>query len=306
MVRPPSPCSTTFSRRWVKGSAMHRECEIHNDPLDARQFEIAARRLANSLSYGQERSIFLGAGVEYVQSRPYVDGDPVKTMDWKVTARTGRHHVKEYEAPRRIPIYLLVDTSASMCVSSTRVSKYAWAVRLAGGLALAALDHMNPVGMLAVGDRELHHPPSLSRTDVMQWMHALRRHHYTEKTRLGKRLRELAPRTPNRSLFFILSDLHDPDAIPALKLLAQHHDTAVLRLIDPAEKGRLGGGIFRATEAETGNCFVSHGRTSWPSPVDTAALKRSGVDLLDLPLNGPIVARLRHFIQQRAAHRRMG
>src|SRR5207237_114021 len=87
------------------------------------------------------------------------------------------------------------------------------------------------------------------------------------------------------------SDLHDPDAIPAIKLMAQDHDCVVLHLEDPAERGRVGGGIFRAIEAETGREFVAHGRSRWFEEVDTHALSRAGVDYLRLPTKAPVRTR---------------
>jgi uncharacterized protein (DUF58 family) len=285
---------------------MRQTAQLTHDPLDARQFEIVVRRLANALSYGQESSPFLGAGIEYVQSRPYQSGDPVKFIDWRVTARTGRFHVKEYEAPKQMPVYLLVDTSASMCVSSRRVSKYAWAVQLAGGLALAALDHMNPVGLMTVGERDLHHTPTLARSSIMQWMHQLRHYRFSEGTTLGQSIRELIPRLEQRCLFIVLSDLHDPDAIPAIKLVAHNHDCVVLHLEDPAERGRTGGGIYRAMEAETGREFVAHGFSRWFDEDEAHALARAGVDYLRLGTDTPVLPRLRHFFKYRGGTRRSG
>jgi uncharacterized protein (DUF58 family) len=191
-----------------------------------------------------------------------------------------------------------------MCVSSQPRSKYAWAVQIAGGLALAALDHMNPVGLMTVGERDLHHTPTLARSSVMQWMHQLRRYHFVEGTTLGRRIRELIPRVEQRCLFIALSDLHDPDAIPAIKLMAQDHDCVVLHLEDPTERGRTGGGIYRAREAETGREFVAHGFSEWFEEDPTHTLSRAGVDYLRLPTDGPTLPRLRHFFKHRGGTRR--
>lgn len=270
------------------------------DPLNSRQFVMAVKRLADSFSYGTDASPFLGSGTDYVQSRIYQPGDPVRSIDWRITARTRKYHVKEFETPKRMPCYLLIDTSASMTVSSTSRSKYATAVYIAGGLAFACLDRISPVAVVGVGETDLRYTPSLSRDKIMQWLHKLRHYDGDEKTMLDERLRELGPMLRNRSLIIALSDLHQPEAIAPLKRLGQKHDVVALQLLDPAEQGMRGVGFVRAREAETGRAITTRGRDLGINQAHLQQeLKRARVDHLLIPTNEPIAYRLRHFFKSR-------
>lgn len=270
------------------------------DHLNTRQFLIAIKKLADELSYGTDRSPFLGSGIEYAQSRIYQWGDPIRAIDWRVTARTGKVYVKEYEAPKRMPCYLLMDTSASMTVTSVKKSKYAVAVHIAGGLAFACLDRVSPVGVVGVGGRDFRLKPSLSRGQIMQWLHHFRTFRYDEPTALGRRVAQLAPTLTSRCLIIVLSDLHDESAVPALKLMAQQHDVIVIQLQDPAEMGVRGAGFLKAGEAETGRVFVTTGGRKWVDPETTARdLKRAGVDHLLIRTDKSFVANLRNFLRAR-------
>lgn len=272
------------------------------DPLDSRQFHLAVRKLADDISFGNDRSPYVGSGIDYVQSRLYQPGDPIKSIDWKITAKTGKVFVKEFEAPKRLPFYLLVDTSASMTIRSGVLSKYALAVQIAGGLALAALDRVSPAGVLGVGERGLHIRPTLSRDAVFRWLHELRHFRYDESTTLAQRLSELAVQLPSRAVLVVLSDMHDPAALAPLKLVAQKHDLIVVQLMDPAERGIRGAGFFRGSEAETGHEFAAGGRRSFDAfQLEVGrALKLAGIDHLKLVTDGPIAKPLRHFFERRA------
>ncbi len=258
------------------------------------------KQLANSLRFGQEQSVFHGAGLEFAQSRPYVTGDSVKYIDWKLSARMRKLFVKEYEEPKQVPLYLLVDTSASMCVSSQTLSKYAWAVRIAAGIGLAAQGNVTPVGLLGCGARELHIRPTLSRSTVLEWSHQLRQHDFREATSLAKRARELSPSLTRRTTVIVLSDLHDPGSLEALQVIAQRNDCVALHLEDPAERGVRGSGFFRGVEAESGEAFIGRGGRPF---VDTSAwkaeLSRFAIDYLHLRTDRPILAPLAHFLQHR-------
>ncbi|MEY4787732.1 MAG: hypothetical protein RL692_1626 [Planctomycetota bacterium] len=270
------------------------------DELARGDFEMVVRRLADDLAFGMDPSRFIGSGLEYAQSRPYSPGDPIKMMDWKITARLGKPFVKEYDTPKRTNVFIVVDTSASMGISSTTITKHDLAVWIASAIGLIAQRRMSPVGVIGGGERETRLNPSLNRADLWQALDPLRASNLSEGTRLADRLGDLDLRAKRSSVFIVISDLHDPDAIPAIRHASQKHDCVAIHLMDPAERGRLRAGFFRGQEAESGRSFVSHGGCRWGREGEVAAdFARCGTSYLRLQTDQPFIAPLRHFLSFR-------
>ena len=276
------------------------------DELAHGDFEMVVRRLADDLAFGTDTSLFTGAGLEYAQSRPYEPGDPVKQIDWRISARTSRTYVKEYEALKRIDVNIVLDTSASMSVGSTRLTKQGLAIWLASAIGVLAQRRLSPCSVIGGGERRTRVEPSLLRSDLWRSIEPLRRGRNDEVTRLGEAIRELVARARRASMILVLSDLHDPEAVDAIRQAAQRHDVVVLRLRDPAERDRLRAGFIRGREAETGRAFVGSGRTSWRNEgtgedaEDVGRrLARAGAGFLMLDVDRPILPPLRQFLGAR-------
>lgn len=263
-------------------------------------FEMVVRRLADDLAFGSDNSLFVGGGLEYASSRPYQVGDSIRMLNWRLTARTGRPFVKEYEALKRTCLYIVVDTSASMAVTSAILSKHDLAVWIAAALGLIGQRRMSPVAIVGAGGRETRVEPSLARSDLWRALEPLRVGSLAEPTLLGERLHALVARVGRSGVIAVLSDLHDPGAAPALRHAAQRHDCIVLHLQDPAESGALRAGFFRGQESETGEVFLGHSYTRW-SGAETlrAELVRCGVDYLALRTDQSIVPAVRRFLASR-------
>ncbi len=275
------------------------------DELARGDFELVVRRLAEELAFGADNSLFIGGGLEYSGSRPYEPGDSVRMLNWRLTARTGKPFVKQYEALKRTCIYVVVDTSGSMSVSSTELSKHDLAVWIASAVGMIGQRRMSPVAIVGGGDRETRVEPSLARNDLWRVIEPLRTGEFGEATRLGERLRALVARVERSSVIVVISDMHDPAALSALRRAAQAHDCIAIHLQDPAEEGGLRAGFVRAREAESGAHSLIHSRTRWTA-ADTlkSELIRSGVDYLRLRTDRPFVPPLRHFLSNRGGFTR--
>jgi uncharacterized protein (DUF58 family) len=265
-------------------------------------FEMVVRRLADDLAFGADASLFVGSGLEYASSRPYIQGDSIRMLNWRLTARTGKPFVKEHEALKRTTVYIVLDTSASMAVASTPLDKHSLAIWIAAAVGLVAQRRLSPVGVIGGGERETRLTPSLLGNDLWHALEPLRQGSLDEGTRLADRITRLDAHADRSSVILVLSDLHDPHVLTALRHASQKHDCAAIHLIDPAEAGQLRAGIFRGQEAETGRGFLGHGGAAWGREGEVRSeLARCGVSYLRLLTDRSIIAPLRYFLASRAS-----
>nr|WP_241480308.1 DUF58 domain-containing protein [Legionella norrlandica] len=116
---------------------------------------IDLRRYVHSVHYkpqgralrsGNHISKFRGRGMDFAEVRNYQAGDEIRHMEWRVTARTGRPHVKIYQEERERPVIMLVDFNPSMIFGTKIAFKSVVAARLASLLAWTVIKQGDRVG----------------------------------------------------------------------------------------------------------------------------------------------------------------
>jgi uncharacterized protein (DUF58 family) len=141
---------------------------------EARRLDIAPRGKVLATRSGGHLSRFRGRGMEFDESRVYQPGDDPRNMDWRVTARSGRPHVKLFREERERPVWLLVDIGASMRFGTRVAFKSVIAARAAALLAWAAVDRGDRVGGLVFDEtRHFERRPAARTRGLLPLLKAL-------------------------------------------------------------------------------------------------------------------------------------
>lgn len=113
------------------------------------------RQPARSVLNGRHASRLRGRGLNFEELRTYLPGDDIRTIDWKVTARTGEPHVRVYTEERDRPALLLVDQRVSMFFGTQVYMKSVVAAEAAAIAAHRVLAQGDRVGGIVFGDTDL-------------------------------------------------------------------------------------------------------------------------------------------------------
>lgn len=266
----------------------------------AQDLRLFAPRAVKSQLNGAERTRFRGRGMDFEEVRLYQAGDDVRSIDWRVTARTQVPHTKLYREERERPVFVLVDQRAPMFFGSQRCFKSVLAAHIGANLAWAALSNSDRIGGLVFGDagqRDIR--PRRSKHAVLELLHQLQE--------FNQQLRSPVASAETKSLslifndarrmakpgcaLFIVSDFHDYDQACEQQLfeLARHTDVTLVHVFDPLEKqlqsnSRLtvSDGVSRLQLPTDDPRFQQAYKTAYTNHLDfiTHSTKRLGIPLL--------------------------
>jgi uncharacterized protein (DUF58 family) len=204
---------------------------------------LASRHQVNSQLCGMYASVFRGKGLDYEETREYREGDDIRNMDWRVTARTGTPHLKVFREERERAVMLCVDHRPEMAFGTRGTFKSVQAARVAALLGWSASLHQDRVGALLYGSSDEAHAflrPTRSRQGLWRLLRALALPSAPRKD--GSDALLLAMDRLDRglltgSLIFLIGDFNrDPAPLEAkLGSLRQRHDVVLIPIDDAAD-----------------------------------------------------------------------
>ncbi len=248
-----------------------------------RGFSFLPRQPVHSLLSGRHASKVRGRGLNFEEIRGYLPGDDVRSIDWKVTARTGKPHVRVFTEERDRPAYLVVDQRLAMFYGTRQNMKSVTAAELAAAGAWRVFNAGDRIGATVFDDTDvIEVRPHRSQRTVLQILHAL-----VEK---NQNLRADSAIPPNPSMFnrvlqrvaqtashdflvVIISDFDgaDEDSTRMVSKLAQHNDVLLIPVFDPSATE-----IFQA-----GKLVVSSGELQIELDLGQASTRRRITEFAD-------------------------
>lgn len=217
-----------------------REFEGH-----ARALTFLPRQPARSVLNGRHASCMRGRGLNFEELRGYLPGDDIRSIDWKVTARTGEPHVRIYSEERDRPALLLVDQRQSMFFGSRLNMKSVTAAETAALAAFRILDVGDRVGGIVFNDYGMTEiKPQRSRRALHALLVAIAKQNQalradaqplSQVSPLNAPLQAAARLARHDHLVIVISDFDgiDGQTQELISSIARHNDLIAVLIEDP-------------------------------------------------------------------------
>ena len=212
------------------------------DPLAVmriKHLQLRAKAIVEGFYNGLHRSPFHGFSVEFSEYRPYTVGDDLRSLDWKLFARSDRYYIKKFEDETNRRCYLILDQSKSMGYGSLEYRKIDYAQTLAATIAYYLTLQRDSIGLLTFDSEIKEFISARNRHGhLRQIFVALAREVAGEGTDIDRPLKQIASLVRRRGLIMLISDLLTPPETLRTNLAylrSRGHEVAIIRTLDPVE-----------------------------------------------------------------------
>ena len=244
----------------------------------AHQLPLKSKRVLSRLS-GSFISTFKGRGMEFDEARPYQPGDDIRSIDWRVTARTGETHTKMYREERERPVLIWVDLRKPMFFASQGMFKSVLAAKAAALLAWSSTQHNDRIGGLIFSEEQhTELRPQRGKSATLHFLQQLAKHsawnnnNNTAKSTIKNQSADHALNRLRRvakpgSLIFLISDFrnmsdHENTSIESnLAKMTKHNDLVMLFINDPLEQQLPPAGFYKITDGHNDMTINSYNPT---------------------------------------------
>ena len=221
-----------------------------------RQIEIKSRGLSANIFAGSYKTAFKGHGMSFAEVREYQYGDDIRDIDWNVTARQNKPHIKIFEEEREMTVMLLIDVSGSREFGTTSQTKQDQITQIAATLAFSGIQNNDKIGVIFFSDKiEKFIPPKKGRKHILFIIRELLTFQpESNRTDIGKAVEFMSNAIKKRCTVFLLSDFFDgKDYKNTLTIANRRHDFVALQVYDRRMTELPDVGIIKMRDAETGN-----------------------------------------------------
>ncbi len=277
-----------------------------------RQIQIYTSRAVDASFAGQYESVFKGRGMQFDEVREYTPGDDIRTIDWNVTARTGKPYIKRFVEEREMTVMFAVDLSASGDFGTVNKVKNELAAEFCAVLAFAAAKNNDKVGLLIFTDQiELYIPPKKGISHMLRLVRELLYFKMPKRTtNISEAIDYLGKVIRKKATMFLVSDFIETDFKRPLTLLNKRHDVIAVTVRDKAEISLPGIGLIEFADAETGEIILvdTSSRKFRKQYSNTAALRFDelknmlrtiNVDCISISTDKPYIQDLVRFFHMR-------
>ncbi len=276
-----------------------------------RELELKTKGLVDGMMTGSYKSKIRGRGIEFSEVREYVLGDDVRHIDWNVTARMNKLHVKEFVEERDLRVYVIIDYSASNEFGFKK-SKQSVGHEVAASIIFSAMKNNDSVGLGIFTDTlEQFIPARKGRKHSLTLIRTLLSHKTkSKKTNIESSLSQLHHILGQHSVIFIISDYISPNFLRPLKFLKNRHDVILLNLSDIRESELPNIGYTMLEDMESGEqLLVNTSDSTFRESFTKNSLEYSEkiknditklkVEMVDVSEQIPFDMALRRFFNQR-------